>query len=264
MTDFQGFYEAGLSVEIYDTMFDEEFTQQLGDVRFYSEYAKKDSLIIELGSGTGRVSCALAELGYKVLGIENSDAMLNIANAKRKGLKQKGAKFIKADMKSFSVKIPASLIIIPFRSFEMLLDVEDQIACLNNISKHLDQQGKLIIHITYPNSEQLKPGLRKPDKSWCSQVPHPKTGNRVLMDAKSINNNVVNQVSREIWKFKEFSDDEDVLRLETREIIWRWTNPPELKSMLENNGFTVLEHYSDFNRNHLMYGGQQIIVADKL
>ena len=90
MTDFQGFYEAGLSVEIYDTMFDEEFTQQLGDVRFYSEYAKKDSLIIELGSGTGRVSCALAELGYKVLGIENSDAMLNIANAKRKGLKQKG------------------------------------------------------------------------------------------------------------------------------------------------------------------------------
>mgnify|MGYP001076493540 CR=1 FL=1 len=79
------------------------------DIPFCFEYAQqKGSPILEVACGTGRVLMPLAEAGYEVWGIDFSSGML--AKAQQK---------------------------IPFRSFLLLLTVEDQTQTLNNIRKDL-------------------------------------------------------------------------------------------------------------------------------
>ena len=50
---------------------------------FFKEMAKRyGSPILELGSGTGRVSLMLAEAGHEIVGVELSPEMLEIAREK--------------------------------------------------------------------------------------------------------------------------------------------------------------------------------------
>lgn len=43
------------------------------------EYNINDGIILDLGCGTGNITEPLAKAGYDMIGIDNSDEMLNIA-----------------------------------------------------------------------------------------------------------------------------------------------------------------------------------------
>ena len=47
------------------------------------EYNVNDGIVAELGCGTGNITEILASLGYDMIGIDNSDTMLDIANEKK-------------------------------------------------------------------------------------------------------------------------------------------------------------------------------------
>ncbi len=77
------FYEQwGLNVETYDERTDLTGTPVEGDVDFYVREARKcGGPVLELASGTGRVTFALAASGVEAVGLELSDAMLRRACA---------------------------------------------------------------------------------------------------------------------------------------------------------------------------------------
>ena len=80
--------------EVYDTFMDnvpyEEWADYLEDR--LKEYGVKDGLVLELGCGTGSMTELLAEKGYDMIGVDNSEDMLEIAM--RKGLRVAMISFI--------------------------------------------------------------------------------------------------------------------------------------------------------------------------
>ena len=63
-------------------LYDEQYLDYRDDLSFYSRLADdQGGPILELGAGTGRVTATLARRGYEVVGLDNSEAMLERARA---------------------------------------------------------------------------------------------------------------------------------------------------------------------------------------
>src|SRR5580698_5646539 len=111
------------------------------DVAFYANAARKyGDPVLELGCGTGRITMAIAEAGYRVVGLDISEKMLERAVAKQTALRREVRErvhLVQGDMTQFELKEKFRTIIIPFRPFQHLLETEQQIGCLNCARKHL-------------------------------------------------------------------------------------------------------------------------------
>ena len=71
--------------EVYDTFMDnvpyEEWAEYL--LKVLEQYGIKDGLVLELGCGTGTMTEILNDRGYDMIGVDNSEDMLEIALDKR-------------------------------------------------------------------------------------------------------------------------------------------------------------------------------------
>jgi ubiquinone/menaquinone biosynthesis C-methylase UbiE len=64
-------------------------TLRTQDILFYRNAARKyGDPVLELGCGTGRVTLAIAEAGYRIVGLDISKKMLERAMAKRHALRR--------------------------------------------------------------------------------------------------------------------------------------------------------------------------------
>jgi len=125
------------------------------DARFYLEEAQASGgPVLELGCGSGRVLAPIARAGIVITGLDPSPAMLDRC---RKRLATEGltAELVSGDMRRFSLGCKFPLITIPFRPFQHLLDVEDQMACLAAVREHLTPGGKLILDVFDPDLKLL-------------------------------------------------------------------------------------------------------------
>lgn len=129
------------------------------DVAFYVGAARKyGDPVLELGCGTGRVTMAIAEAGYRIVGLDISEKMLERAAEKRNGLRREARErvhLVQDDMTQFDLKETFRTIVIPFRPFQHLLETEQQIHCLNCARKHLAAGGRLIVDFFQTDPERM-------------------------------------------------------------------------------------------------------------
>jgi SAM-dependent methyltransferase len=127
--------------------------------RFYRSAAREyGDPVLELGCGTGRVTMALAEDGYQVTGLDNSERMLERATQKRAALATEARErvhFVQGDMTGFDVGEKFRLIIIPFRPFQHLIEVHQQVNCLICVRKHLAPRGRLIVDFFQTDARRM-------------------------------------------------------------------------------------------------------------
>jgi ubiquinone/menaquinone biosynthesis C-methylase UbiE len=122
-----------------------------GDVEFYTAAARRGGEgqpVLELGCGTGRVLLPIARAGVRITGLDQSKAMLERAReklAQEPADVQECVRLVEGDMTKFSLGEKFQLVTIPFRAFQHLLRVEQQLACLGCIHRHLADEGKLIL-----------------------------------------------------------------------------------------------------------------------
>ena len=71
-------------------------------IQLLKEYQVEDGLVLDLGCGTGNMTELLAEEGYDMIGVDNSEDMLEIASEKRaeSGLK---ILYLLQDMREFEL-----------------------------------------------------------------------------------------------------------------------------------------------------------------
>ena len=133
------------------------------DETLYLELAKQfGSPILELACGTGRITFMLAQAGYEVTGIELSHEMLEIAKEKLEQLPddvQSRVSLYEGDITNFKLDKKYAMVIIPW-SFKYLLTTDDQLACLVQVRKHLDDGGAFILDL-YPHEITRKDGTEK-------------------------------------------------------------------------------------------------------
>src|SRR5208283_2586791 len=134
-------------------------TQRTQDVAFYCIAARKyGDPILELGCGTGRITLAIAEAGYRVVGLDISEKMLEHAVEKRAGLRREARErvhLVQGDMTKFDLGEKFRTVVIPFRPFQHLLETEQQMSCLNSVHKHLAPNGRIIVDFFQTDPERM-------------------------------------------------------------------------------------------------------------
>lgn len=128
-------------------MNDIPYEQWIGTV---DEYLKKNGYggknILELGCGTGTVSFMLEELGYKVIGTDISDKMLEVAKNKAKERKS-CVRFYKRDMRAFDTEKRFSVIICLCDGINYMMNLFDLKSVFENVQKTLKEDGVFIFDL---------------------------------------------------------------------------------------------------------------------
>jgi ubiquinone/menaquinone biosynthesis C-methylase UbiE len=123
------------------------------DLEMYLGFADRTGgAILEIGSGTGRVSIALAGEEHRATGVELSDEMISIARKKigASGLSNQ-VNLIQADMRRFTLNDHFGLVIVPLNTFLHNITLDDQLSTLNSIKKHLTPNGLLVLDCFLPD-----------------------------------------------------------------------------------------------------------------
>jgi ubiquinone/menaquinone biosynthesis C-methylase UbiE len=128
------------------------------DVRLYLHFAAQcrqrlgDTPILELGCGTGRVMAPLTEAGYRVVGVDESPQMLQIAQQRLADAAPALYQLIQADARTLDMPDKFGMSFVALNTFLHNLTREHQLAMLATCHHHLLPGGLLIIDLP-PNDE---------------------------------------------------------------------------------------------------------------
>lgn len=174
---------------IYDedvaARYDAAVPLQPGEVDFYLELAReaesRSQRTLEVTCGTGRVAIPMARAGVRIVGLDISTPMLAVARERGAGLSN--AEWIEGDMRSFDLGEKFGLITIPVGSFQLLLTVEDQLAALECIRRHLAPDGRYAFEVENPQAPRIAEWLTT-KRGVYNRIPwrdyaDPKTGRQV-------------------------------------------------------------------------------------
>lgn len=257
------FYDdATLHVRGYDSINNDQRPVVRGDVAFYRDLAlRSGGEVLEIGVGTGRVALQLAGSGLHVTGLDASAAMLAIAAEKvaAAGLADR-LRLELGDMRGFELGGQGfGLVIVPFRAFQVLLTVDDQLAALAAFRLHLRPGGILALHLFDPDYRFLLPGTRGPlDRQDGTDR---QTGRRLEGVLETSRFDHVAQVRHDLWRYRTFEIDGAVAEEETLELALRWTFRWETRHLLRLADFVADAEFSDFAGSPPAYGKEQIWLA---
>lgn len=116
-----------------------------------------DGAALEFGIGTGRIALPLAARGVAVSGIDLSEAMVARLRAKR------GGDTIGVTIGNFAtakVEGAFSLVYLVANTIMNLTTQDEQVACFENASAHLEPGGRFLIEVIVPGWQRLPPGER--------------------------------------------------------------------------------------------------------
>jgi SAM-dependent methyltransferase len=130
---------------LYDAYVTSDF-----DVDFFMKQTEQTTgEILELMSGTGRLSLPLIEAGLPLTCVDSSAAMLNILRQKLRE-QQLTATVIEMDVRELSLGKKFDLIFIPFHAFAEIVSHAGQRQALQKIGEHLTQNGRFICTLHNP------------------------------------------------------------------------------------------------------------------
>lgn len=147
---------------IYDANIYDGMNTNLADLQFYKRWLpkNKDTSILELCCGTGRLTLPIAKDGYDISGVDYTPSMLEQAKAKaiEGGL---DVEFIEADIRTLDLPKKYDLIFIPFNSIHHLYDNEDLFKALNVVKNHLKDGGSFLLDCFNPNIQFIVEGEKE-------------------------------------------------------------------------------------------------------
>lgn len=265
MTDADGGYdEYAFVAELYDHV---TLYRERPDVAFFVDAAARaGGPVLEVGCGTGRVLIPTARAGIDIVGLDLSPHMLDVCRSRlcqEPKEVQARVRLVVADMREFEVGQTFTLATLPFRPFQHLLTVEDQLACLGTIRRHLIDGGTLILDLFNPWLEALVkqiPGVEWGDEPEFSTP----DGRRVVRRHKTVAVNRYEQVNRfELIYYVTHPDgrQERLVHAFSMRYLFRF----EAEHLLVRAGFEVTQVFADYDRSPYgsKYPGELVFVARK-
>jgi SAM-dependent methyltransferase len=237
------------------------------DVRFYVEEAvAAKGPVLEVACGTGRLLIPLASRGVPITGIDLSLHMLKVC---RERLAQESpetracAKIQQADMRDFDLHAVYDLVTLPFRPFQHLETVEEQISCLAAAHRHLSARGRLILDLFNPSLPAIAA-----DNVGREIGPEPEftmpDGRKVVRWHRFVAKDFFNQINHVEMIYYVTHPDGRRERL-VHAFPMRYLFRFEAEHLLARCGFRLLQVYADFERHPYgsSYPGDLILVAEK-
>jgi SAM-dependent methyltransferase len=237
------------------------------DVGFFVEMARQSAgPVLEIGCGTGRVLIPTARAGLEITGLDLSSSMLSVCR-ERLSLEtpelQAKVALIQGDMRKFDLGREFNLITTPFRPFQHLLTPEDQIACLNNIHRHLAPEGRFILDLFNPSLKFLVDDDHSVENLDVPEFVLP-DGRQVTRFHRIASRDVFNQIQDVELIYYVTHKDGRAERL-MHEFPMRYLFKFEVEHLLARCGFKVEHVYADYDWSPYgaKYPGELIFVARK-
>lgn len=237
------------------------------DVGFFVEAARAaGSPVLEVGCGTGRVLVSTARAGLDVVGLDLSPKMLAVCRERLQAEPEtvrSRARLVEADMRRFELGQKFTLATVPFRPFQHLLTVDDQLACLASIRAHLVDGGRLILDLFNPSLDMLASPASGEEGGEEPEFTTP-DGRRVVRKHRAVATDRFRQVNDyELIYYVSHPDgrQERLVQAFPLRYLFRF----EAEHLLARAGFEVEHLYADFDKRPYgsAYPGELLFVARK-
>ena len=135
----------------YDLLYrDKNYAAEAASVaKFFKRHGIENGSLLELGSGTGGHAFEFARLGYDVLGVERSDAMLRHAKSKRFKHAIGRLEFEGGDVRSYRSSRIFDAVVSLFHVVSYQTTNEDLIATFETAAHHLHHGGLFVFDCWY-------------------------------------------------------------------------------------------------------------------
>ena len=225
-----------------------------GDIAFYRALARETGgPVLELGCGTGRVLLAIAHDGVPAVGLDLSAAMLDELRAKAPPT---GVELVCASMTAFDLgaaRFP--FIYSAFRALQHVCTVEEQLACLARVRRHVAPRGRFAFDVFAPDYERLG----SPPEVEEEDVRFDRDGITVRRMV-TVERDVATQMLSVHFRFLR-SRGGASLGEEAQTFHMRWYHRYEVEHLLARAGFTIERLHGGFDGRPYDGHGDLVVVA---
>ena len=243
-------------------VYDLSYGDFLDDVDFYINLAEiGGGSVLELGVGSGRAAIPIAQAGFDVVGIDESQSMLDAARKllERVKLPRKGKlELIEGDMRNFELEKRFGLVFVAADTFQHLQTTKEQSECIAASARHLAPGGLFAMSIRSPASVSWEEvGVAAPVVLDWTRT-DPETGDQVM---KFISAEA--DPARMIRRMTYFYDriHEGVVHRSVFITELRYSTQSEIELLLQHNRLRVTHVYGDYDLSPVGQGDDLIFVA---
>jgi len=242
-------YDAVTSIsEFYDST---PLYAERRDIEFYvAEGHAAGGPVLELACGTGRVLLPTARAGVEITGLDSSERMLAQCRARLAAEPEdvrRRAGVVLGELAAFDLGRQFALITIPFRPFQHLLTVEEQLGCLRAARRHLRTRGRLIFDLFHVNPSAVHDPvwMEEKDEGPATTLPDGRTVRRTTRVAAFHRAAQINDI-----EFRWYITHPDGRREESRwRTALRYYYRFEVDHLLARAGLRVAALYGDYDRS---------------
>jgi hypothetical protein len=172
------------------------------------------------------------------------------------------ATLAEGDMRDFEIGRTVPLVTVPFRPFQHLLTVDDQLACLGAIRRHLAPGGRLILDLFNPSIDLL---AQAPGEEWGDEPEFTMPGGRRVVRrfriASADRFAQVNEVELVYHVVHPGGRSERLVHSFPFRYLFRF----EAEHLLARAGFDVEHLFADYDKSPYgsQYPGELIFVATR-
>lgn len=226
-------------IYLYPDLYDALHHNIETDKNVITHYAKKcNGPVLELASGTGRLSKYITDLGLPYTGIDNSQSFLDVSI---ENLGNSGT-FLLRDMRDFHLNKKFNFIFIGFNSFLHNLTDEDAVSCLTSIKTHLNDGGLFLLSIFQPDHSFLY----RDEYLYEARTFFDYHGKQCrMMEKNSFDDET--QINSLTWQLEIDGDLSD----EMYSFKQRMYYPHKMDLLFQETGFSIQEKFGDWNMNPL-------------
>jgi ubiquinone/menaquinone biosynthesis C-methylase UbiE len=231
------------------------------DLDFYVGYVNQTKgPVLELASGTGRVSLYIAEkTGRQIQCIEYSQYMLERFRHKLQTthlhLNEK-ITIQNGDMSCFNLGKKFECIIIPWRALQWLAVEEKTIDCLKCVYEHLADNGIFVFDIFKPRTYDER-WLGKEDISYD-----------ITDGGRRIIRSTVNHYADTVKKYIQYKNKIRILEngketVKEDLLTIKYYDYDDIKNILKSLNFSITEEYGYYDKRTIKDGEEMIFVCKK-
>jgi len=232
------------------------------DVAFYvGEAVRSGGTVLEVGCGTGRILLPVARAGCTVTGLDASELMLERCRELLAAEPAEGRARVtlhRGDARAFDLGARFGLVIAPFRVVQHMITIDDQLAFLDAVTRHLEPGGRLVFDAFYPNFAALLAADGTEHEDTPEQgLPD---GRRFRRSARVNRVRWVDQVSEVELLYDLAPGPGQPFTRHVQAFDMRWYLPAELTHLLVRAGFRVTAIHGDMQGGALTDASPELVV----
>ena len=235
--------------EVYDTFMDNVQYEEWADYleERLKEYGVKDGLVLELGCGTGSMTELLAEKGYDMIGVDNSEDMLEIAMEKRI---ESGHDilYLLQNMQEFELYGTVKAVVSVCDSVNYITEKAELEEVFRLVNNYLDPQGIFIFDFNteYKYREILGNQVIAEDREECS----------FIWENYYDHTSMINEYELTLF----VQEEDDLYRKYQESHFQKAYTLRDIRSMIEASGLKFVTAYDAYTQKAPMHNSERITV----